>query len=171
MRLFIAVNFDQETKDNLLSIQKKLRASAKSGNFSRPENLHLTLLFLGEVENPAVFRNLIDRCFTKTFDLQFSRTGNFNGDLYWVGVKSSPVMSKLYEELCEGAIRGGLLLKEHGHFSPHITLARQIELTSAPNLSFTPFSMHVSRVSLMKSERLNGKLTYTEIYGKSIRDN
>jgi len=29
-------------------------------------------------------------------------------------------------------------------------------------------TMTVKRISLMKSERINGKLTYTEIYGRDL---
>jgi 2'-5' RNA ligase len=42
LRLFIAINFDGETLGNLLALQKKL-AELGRGNFSRVENLHLTL--------------------------------------------------------------------------------------------------------------------------------
>ena len=48
MRLFIAINFDPETKRKLLEVQHRLRELGK-GNFSREDNLHLTLAFIGEV--------------------------------------------------------------------------------------------------------------------------
>ena len=48
MRLFLAVNFDDATKHRIQAVQQRLREVAQ-GDFSRPENLHLTLAFLGEV--------------------------------------------------------------------------------------------------------------------------
>ena len=47
MRLFIAINFDEETKQSIIAVQRRLREWGR-GNFSHPENLHLTLAFLGE---------------------------------------------------------------------------------------------------------------------------
>ena len=49
MRLFVAINFDKETKRKILNIQDNLRKYA-TGSFSYYENLHLTLVFLGETD-------------------------------------------------------------------------------------------------------------------------
>ena len=53
MRLFIAINFNSETKENILKVQSRLK-ECSTGSFSRPENIHLTLAFLGEVEPAGV---------------------------------------------------------------------------------------------------------------------
>ncbi|NLF28538.1 MAG: hypothetical protein GX592_11635 [Clostridiales bacterium] len=45
MRLFVAINFDSITIENIAAVQGRLKALGR-GNFSRPENLHLTLAFL-----------------------------------------------------------------------------------------------------------------------------
>ena len=52
MRLFIAINFDGEALDDLVRLQTELRDCGAEGNFTRPENLHLTLAFIGEYGNP-----------------------------------------------------------------------------------------------------------------------
>jgi nitroreductase len=49
MRLFIAINFNTDTRNRLIALQEELRTKSQSGNFSRDENLHLTLAFIGEV--------------------------------------------------------------------------------------------------------------------------
>jgi len=48
MRLFIAINFNDSTRDKLRGLRDDLRGRAASGNYSKDENLHLTLVFLGE---------------------------------------------------------------------------------------------------------------------------
>jgi 2'-5' RNA ligase len=48
MRLFIAIHFSPGVREVLLSAIDSLRAQAVSGNFTRPENLHLTLAFIGD---------------------------------------------------------------------------------------------------------------------------
>ncbi len=52
MRLFIAINFDDNTVNSLISLQEKLKASGAQGRFTRSENLHLTLAFIGEYNDP-----------------------------------------------------------------------------------------------------------------------
>jgi 2'-5' RNA ligase len=49
MRLFIAINFNNETRAQLLALRDELRSRSERGRFSAPENLHLTLAFIGEV--------------------------------------------------------------------------------------------------------------------------
>lgn len=49
MRLFIAVKLPEQTLSNLEKMQMQLHPSAKKGNFTPRENLHITLKFLGEV--------------------------------------------------------------------------------------------------------------------------
>jgi len=48
MRLFIAINFNDEIKDALCDASAELMAAAKRGRTPRRENLHLTLVFIGE---------------------------------------------------------------------------------------------------------------------------
>ena len=50
MRLFIAVPFDGRATGRLVDEMLRLKNFAHSGNFTRRENLHLTIEFLGEVE-------------------------------------------------------------------------------------------------------------------------
>ena len=50
MRLFIAINFDSETRNKLVALQDELRKQAKNGSFTSPQNLHLTLQFLGDCD-------------------------------------------------------------------------------------------------------------------------
>ena len=49
MRLFIAINFNDDTHNRLIALRDELRSRSERGNFSLPENLHLTLAFIGEV--------------------------------------------------------------------------------------------------------------------------
>lgn len=167
MRLFIAVNFDSTTKEKLLAVQRRLAAAA-GGNFTRPENLHLTVLFLGEIGDDSAVRRAVAARFQEPVELQFDRIGTFRRDLYWVGVAPSPALNRLYEGLRDDLTRAGF----HGDWgetlTPHITLAREVSLRGRPDLAFEPFSMTARRLSLMKSERVAGRLTYAEVYGKGV---
>ena len=50
MLMFIAINFNNDTRSQLLALRDELSGKSESGRFSLPENLHLTLAFLGECD-------------------------------------------------------------------------------------------------------------------------
>lgn len=170
MRLFIAINFDEETKARLCGAQDRLRAVG-AGNFSHPENLHLTLAFLGETkpERLEEICALMDGLRFPRLQLSFDRVDSFSregGELWWAGLAPNKELFALQKELAEGLRQAGFPI-ESRRFSPHITLARQLRLREAPDkarLLGTAFSTTADRLSLMRSERVAGRLTYTERY-------
>lgn len=166
MRLFIAVHFSDEIRQNLLDAISSLRAQAVSANFTRPENLHLTLAFIGETGNTAAVRRVIDAVTAEPFPLTVGGSGRF-GDLWWAGVDKNPSLQKLADGLRDGLSEAGFDIDRRA-FKPHITLARQLVSDSPVQLTVPRATMTVSRVSLMKSERVNGKLVYTELYGRQL---
>lgn len=170
MRLFLAVNFDNAAKHRILAVQQRLREAAQ-GSFSRPENLHLTLAFLGEVpaQRAAAARRAMEQTGAVPLHLTFDRIGFFRrdgGDIWWIGLAENPALLRLRQELCGNLIKEGFRLEER-RFSPHITLARQVRLCDKADQSAilgAQFDTDVATISLMRSERLNGVLTYTEQY-------
>lgn len=170
MRLFIAVCFDDRTIENLLAIQHRLRELGH-GSFSRPENLHLTLAFLGETEplRLEAVRAAMDSIAMPDLQLLFTHTGCFrrkDGDIWWVGLAPNRALSQLHHALSRQLALKGFAL-EARRFSPHITLARQLVLHREPNqadLLGAPFEASAGTLSLMCSHRVNGILTYTEQY-------
>ena len=70
----------------------------------------------------------------------------------------------LQRELTEQLLTMGFAL-ERRRYNPHITLGREVVTDAAP-WKMEPFGEVVSRIDLMKSERLQGKLTYTAIYSR-----
>src|SRR6476646_9096736 len=54
IRTFIAVDLAAGVKDRLIALQEQLGRSGSGVKWTRPENLHLTLLFLGEVDQLEV---------------------------------------------------------------------------------------------------------------------
>lgn len=166
MRLFIAVHFSKEVKDALLSAIDELKAQAVTGNFTKPENLHLTLAFIGESDKVSAIRSVIDRCAVPSFEMAVYGAGNF-GNLYWVGIEKNPRLKALAESIQNELRKSGFDIEDR-EFKPHITIARQVEVSAPVKLNIERKAMSVSRISLMKSERLNGKLVYTEVYGRGL---
>lgn len=170
MRVFIAVCFDSRTVEKLLAVQRRL-CELGHGNLSRPENLHLTLAFLGEIDPPRLdaVRAAMDSVTMPDLRLQFTHTGCFRregGSIWWVGLAPNRALHQLHHALIEQLTARGFAL-ETRRFSPHITLARQMVLHREPNpahLLGAPFDASAHTLSLMLSHRVNGILTYTEQY-------
>ena len=167
MRLFIAIGFSDEIKNALLDAQAQLRAVSSDGNFTREENLHLTLAFIGESNDLITIRRVMDRCAGEAFSLSLGGAGRF-GDLHWVGIKENPALRALADRLCKGLRAAGFPIEDRP-FKAHVTLVRQLRAEKPPRLQIPRTEMPVTRISLMKSERINGKLTYTEVYGRDLR--
>ena len=170
MRLFIAVNFNETTRAQLMAMRDELRSRSERGNFSLPENLHLTLAFLGECDarQASAAKSAMDATVFKPFPVAVERIGRFRrdgGDLWWAGLKESKQLSDLQGALAEELIAAGFSLDKR-RFSPHTTLGREVATTARP-WPIEPFGETVGSIDLMKSERVGGKLTYTAIYTKA----
>jgi 2'-5' RNA ligase len=200
MRLFIAINFNNDTRSRLIALRDELHANSVSGNFSAPENLHLTLAFLGECDagQTAAVKTIMDGVAFKPFPVAVERVGRFKrdgGDIWWAGLCGSARLLELQRELTQKLLKAGFELDAR-KYSPHITLGREVVLApeavggqragspdtvsepgrgaGSPGIigvsgqggKITPFGETVSRIDLMKSERIGGKLTYTPIHSK-----
>ena len=76
MRLFTAICFDDETKNALFEAGKEAENFAE-GNFSAKENLHLTIVFIGETERTEEIKSALSEIEFSAFDFKISKTGFF----------------------------------------------------------------------------------------------
>lgn len=166
MRLFIAINFNTETCTQLLALRDELRIRSQRGSFTAPENLHLTLVFLGECdeEQTTAVKKVMSTINFEPFSICIDRIGRFRrngGDIWWAGVHENKQLLDLQRELSDKLIAAGFNLDKR-EYTPHITLGLRVMTKESP-WTIRPFRETVSRIDLMKSERINGKLTYTAI--------
>lgn len=175
MRLFISVNFDDETKDALCAHIDKLRSVSERGNFTKRDNLHLTLVFIGETTQIGAIVDTIDSIDMEEFSICLDGTGKFKrsgGDIFWVGVEKNQSLTILHKLLYRSLVRKGISLDKND-FKPHLTLGREVVLKDGISLNdlgeFTyEKPIDIRSVSLMKSERGRDGLVYTEIYAKAL---
>lgn len=165
MRLFVAICFTPEIITALDNCIKRLKASS-SGNFTRPENLHLTLAFVGETHNTKAVIKCMNDIACSRFDITLNDFGKF-GDLWWVGLAKNPTLNRLAYDLQEKLRNCGFNIAKRP-FRPHITIARQVKTNAEILLDIPNISMTVYKISLMKSERINGKLLYSELYARHL---
>lgn len=175
MRLFIAVNFTPGIKNRLSDVIEELKKKSVKGNFTRVENLHLTIVFIGETTKINLVKQAMDGISAPAFTLMIKGFGCFpreGGSIYWLGIEKNETLNSIYEELNKELLKNGFSLEKRG-FKPHLTIGREVALNKGFNReefikSITPMEMKVDGISLMKSERLGGKLVYTEIHKKEL---
>jgi len=169
MRLFTAINFSQSMRQSLMELQVKLQRQALRGNFSRPENLHLTLVFLGECRAGGLgeIKTALTNCLFEPFALLVDGVSRFSGrkgDTWIADLADCPGLVDLQHRQVKALASIGLEL-ERRRYRPHITLAREVVLESVPwPWLIEPFGQIVESVELMISERKDGRLTYTSIH-------
>lgn len=165
MRLFIAIPFSEEFKSELLRVQNEMKQNGVRGNFSRPENLHVTVAFLGEVKDPAPAMKALASVPVPELRLTSGPLGNF-GELLWIGLRKNSALEE-YVAAVRHALDMAGVAYDRKKFRPHITLVRNADwpyqVLVEELAEVRRVRMNVDRVCLMKSERLNGKLTYTVV--------
>ena len=137
-RLFLAIPI--KTTDNdfipLLDGLKRQLAHEKRINWVKPDNIHLTLKFIGNTPNEDVPK-IIDSVGEmlrnhKSFTMDFNHTGIF-GSRYaprvlWLGMQNTPQELYDLEEDTLSAFDKIGYLRDRQNFVPHITLGRIKEL-------------------------------------------
>lgn len=175
MRLFIAVNFNEAIKDDLCSVIEELKKHAVKGNFTRRGHLHLTLVFLGETAKLTEAVQGMNVISAAPFSLAIEGFGRFSrpgGEIYWLGIKPNPSLNDLYQQLSTALGKAGFDIEKRP-YKPHLTLGREVVLNKdfdkiAFEKTIPAMEMAVSRISLMKSERIEGKLIHQEIYTREL---
>jgi 2'-5' RNA ligase len=176
MRLFTAILLDEKIRDGLYRAEMDLKEASLRGNFTLRENLHLTLVFIGETDRSGDAAHALDAVSAAPFTLCFQGIGCFSrpgGGLYWAGARKNPELEGIYRMLFNALSERGFQ-PENRAFKPHLTLGREVTLKDGFDLrtfseSLPVLEMTVKKISLMKSERIGGKLTYTEIHSTALK--
>ena len=165
MRLFAAIQFSPAVRTALGRTISALRTQG-SGTFTRPENLHLTLAFIGETDRIEDAKAALKRAAAGGgFRLTAEGLGHFD-DLWWAGVREDKKLEALALGIQQSLRDAGFSIEKRP-WKPHITLVRRWR-GPKPQATLSPTSMRAHKVSLMKSERIGGKLVYTELYSVEL---
>ena len=179
MRTFIAIELEEEVKDHLAEVQAETQKLCRRGNFTPKDNFHLTLHFLGEIEEDDI-EYLQDAMYetarrNRPFTLTLDKIGFFprgNKGIMWAGLERSTDMQRLFRTLEKSLEQQGFARERKG-LSPHITLGREVE----PHRSFVdvqkstkiePMKVSVRRISLMESVRKGPKLVYVPLFRQNL---
>ena len=146
--LFYALWPDDATRAALEKLQTHVH-----GRLTRPQNLHLTLAFLGSQPEALlpVLRSILTHLNAETMDLSIDHLGYFSKNhIAWAGMQKTPsALSNLHNVLMQELSRKGIPSEVGKPFRPHITLARR---ANAPfDLQFAPFLWRANRIVLAQS--------------------
>ena len=147
MRLFISIQLNDEMKHALRRIQHAMQSQGVQGNFTREENLHLTLAFIGDYPDPEDVLDVMEQIKFEPFDIRLDGVGSF-GSLWWAGINSvgedefeggteqgnGDALKALAKHLRSGLADAGIPF-DRKKFSPHITLVRKPQMRSGRNLN------------------------------------
>ncbi len=133
LRTFIAIDTGQSIRDRIVAFQTKLKPELPGVGWVEPENLHVTLLYLGGVED----RHLLSvcRCVEKTvggavpFNISVGSLGCFPNPrrprVLWAGLQvGAEEVTAIHDELEEPLLDLGCYRREERQYTPHVTLGR-----------------------------------------------
>lgn len=134
MRAFIAIDLPDVVQDAISDLQADLPA----GKPAPPENLHLTLAFLGEQPTELIedIHTALGDLSVPGFDLHLSGTDTFGGNdpkVVFAGVKPNASLDHLHSKI-RSLLHGTGVMLERKRFRPHVTLARFGRRTTAPEM-------------------------------------
>jgi 2'-5' RNA ligase len=178
LRTFIAVGIDKTIRDHAVALQESLGRSGADVKWVEPENLHVTLLFLGEVEDrtvPDVCRVVADvAAGLAPFEMIVEGAGAFPNarrpKTLWVGVGDGrQEVVALHDALERPLLDLGCYRREERQYTPHLTLGRvkgdagadQLAAALARRTDWRGGQVRVREVLVMSSELRADGPTYT----------
>lgn len=170
MRLFTALLLDERAKDVLEKASDTLKALALKGRATPRENLHVTLHFLGEIEDVEAAKAALNEIKAERFRFVVSGISSFQkprGDIVFAAVEGSEKLHLLHSAAGRSYAAHGFAL-EKTPYRPHITLMRQARVDLPESPLFESFEVQAGVVYLMRSWQRDGKLVYTPIHEKKL---
>jgi RNA 2',3'-cyclic 3'-phosphodiesterase len=129
MRIFIALDIPADVRDRISEYAGRLRGYAPEARWSRPEGLHVTLKFVGEVSDAKVqeIKNALAKVEATPLAITFETAGFFptpkSPRVFWIGVHGGEALARLAATVDNATHTAGIA-KDERAYSPHLTLAR-----------------------------------------------
>ncbi|MEW5766128.1 MAG: RNA 2',3'-cyclic phosphodiesterase [bacterium] len=167
IRCFIAIPITPEIKEELISVQERLKKAVAKVKWVEPDSIHLTLKFMGNIprNNLKSVTKIIQETAQRKewFEISLDALGAFPSlkkpRIVWVGIKDPRErLKQLAQELDRRLFSIGVP-KEDKEFVSHITLGRVKEIDNRDKLAeimsslkVVSIKMPVTKINLMKSQ-------------------
>jgi RNA 2',3'-cyclic 3'-phosphodiesterase len=130
VRLFVALDLPEAVRHALAELIANLKPKSQGARWVQPENLHITLKFIGHVGNEKLspIQSALSSIHTaQPIELRFRGIGFFPNErrprAFWCGVAGSPNLAELAADIDRALVPLGIEA-ETRPFTPHLTLAR-----------------------------------------------
>jgi 2'-5' RNA ligase len=184
MRLFVAITLPEEIREALGAAQRRLRAAQADVSWVQPDNIHITLKFLGEIDRKRVDRvriGLAEATAVPPFRLTVRGLGTFGGRVprvVWAGVAEGAAPLAGLARRVEDCLGRVGVPKEKRGFAGHLTLGRIRSPRNAEQLlgalaaepAVPMGTVPVSEFALMQSELHPSGSVYTVLETYALRD-
>ena len=140
MRLFVALDLSDAVRTEIAKFCETLRAEFPSARWVRSEGIHVTLKFIGELEDDRVekIENALSIVASNApVEMSFRGTGFFPNErrarVFWIGIEATPNLAEIAAQV-ETQLEPLGIARESREFKPHLTLARIEELRGIEKL-------------------------------------
>ena len=172
-RLFTAIELGPQVRERVAACQADLARAVRAGGHAglrlvRAAQLHLTLVFLGEIADaavPGIVEVMSRELSLPPFDIEFVSCGVFPprgpARLLWLGVGDGAVQTRHVFEAVSDRLDSAGVPREHRAFVPHLTLGRWRDRAAEDPRRLLPelgrvAVQRVSAVTLFQSRLLPG---------------
>jgi len=186
MRCFIAIELPEGVKSALEGLQEEFKKCGVDVRWVKPENIHLTLKFLGNIDEKKVKEIVkrIERVCDKyeSFSLEARGVGVFPSlhapRVLWAGIKGNSPLKWLQSDVEDEMASMGFK-REDREFTPHLTIGRFKSFTDKKELA-NKIELHkdnsfgwinVKAIVLMKSDLRPSGAEYTRIAEIPLKTN
>ena len=178
MRTFISLEPPKEIRDYLFEIQKKLKSSSAKIKWIAKKHLHLTLLFIGEIDETKLqqIKEILSKIKYKKFELNLDKIGVFpdekNVRIIWIGLNPKNKVIELQQKIDSELLD---LIKKDKEFKAHLTLGRvkliknKEKFKEKLNLDIEKKKFEVIEFKLIKSELTKDGPKYTDLEVYELR--
>jgi RNA 2',3'-cyclic 3'-phosphodiesterase len=148
MRLFVALDIDDNIRNRIARFLDGIRGFAPDARWVRPESLHVTLKFIGEQSEPQVetIKQTLNKIDAEHFELNFRGYGFFPSAraprVFWVGIDEDAKLTALAASVDSKLIELDIQEEQHA-YNAHLTLGRigssaspRREKSDRPNRNF-----------------------------------
>jgi 2'-5' RNA ligase len=178
MRCFIAIEVPSEIKSAFIELQNDLKIAKADVAWTNPDNVHLTLKFLGEIDKKLISE--VEKVCLETianmrpFKLSINGTGVFPNPRHprvlWVGLGGEVESLEQLQEQLDERLGGIGFDNEEKDFQPHLTVGRirsnknlRELLTRSDSYRLPALTFEVREIVLMKSDLLSSGACHTEL--------
>jgi len=138
------------------------------------ENIHLTLLFLGDIYNHNIsdlIKLLENNISSAKFKIRISKTGMFpsvkSPTILWLGLDRGIDQIKILQNQIEESVKEININYEKKSFIPHITIAKiktvypKVDVLPLMNSVYSPREIEVDSISMYQSRLFRDGVQYT----------